>query len=152
MGLPNYVKDLEEWTKEFSYFYPITVRFSETDAFGHLNNTTSFVYFEHARIQYFKEIGLMQQWMSQKGSTIPVTADLHCDYMNQVFFDEALTIGIKVADIGRSSVEIQYVVLNEKEEVCMTGRGRIVQIDKKTGKSKAWDDRAAKALVSGNFV
>lgn len=148
MALPSYIKDLEEWKSDFSYKYPVTVRFSETDAFGHLNNTTAFVYFEHARIQFFKEIGLMQEWMRQEGKNIPVTADLQCDYMNQVFFDEGLEIGIKAAAVGRSSVEIQYIVLNRKQEVCMTGRGRIVQISKKTGKPMAWDEQSVAALKS----
>ncbi|WP_416151421.1 acyl-CoA thioesterase [Salipaludibacillus sp. HK11] len=141
MALPSYIEDMKEWKKSFQFFFPVTVRFSETDAFGHLNNTVAFVYFEHARIQFLKESGLMQQWMNQNGAKIPVTADLHCDYMNQVFFDEVLQIGVKVSDVGRSSVELQYIVLNQSNIVCMTGRGRMVQISKKTGKAIPWDEK-----------
>jgi len=148
MALPSYIKNLEEWKSDFKYFYPVSVRFSETDAFGHLNNTTAFVYFEHARIQFFKETGLMEQWMSRLGVNIPVTADLQCEYMNQVFFDDALEIGVKVAEIGKTSVEIQYLVLNGKQQLCMTGRGRIVQISKKTGRPTVWDEQALSALLS----
>ena len=146
LALPSYIEDLEEWKSDFQYYYPVTVRFSETDAFGHLNNTVAFVYFEHARIQFFKEVGLMQLWMSQAVDSIPVTADLHCDYLKQVFFDENLQIGVKVSRIGHSSLDLHYMVLNERKEMCMSGRGSIVQISKKTGKSIAWDNKSVSAL------
>ncbi|SER91097.1 acyl-CoA thioesterase [Salipaludibacillus aurantiacus] len=152
MKLPEYIKDFEVWENDFRYYYPVTVRFSETDAFGHLNNTVPFVYFEHARIQFFKECGLMAYWMDKRGETIPVTADLHCDYLKQVFFDEPLQIGIKVSEIGRSSVEIHYAIKNEDGEVCVTGRGRIVQVSKETGKSVSWDMQSVESLKKGASV
>ncbi|RKL65976.1 hypothetical protein CR203_18070 [Salipaludibacillus neizhouensis] len=147
---PDYIKDLETWKDEFQLFFPVSVRFSETDAFGHLNNTVSFVYFETARIEFFKETGLMQRWMSRTGENIPVTADLQCDYRKQIFFDEKLNIGVKVAKVGSSSLDLHYVILNENKEVCMTGRGSIVQVSKKTGKSSAWETDIKNIL--GNLV
>ncbi|PYZ93681.1 hypothetical protein CR194_11030 [Salipaludibacillus keqinensis] len=151
MRLPSYIDQVDRWRNEFQYIYPVTVRFSETDAFGHLNNTNAFVFFEHARIQFFKESGLMQHWMSHDGETIPVTADLQCDYMKQIFFDEQLEIGLKVVEIGNSSVEIHYMITNETKELCMSGRGRIVQVSKKTGKSTVWDETAIEALKTGIY-
>ncbi|UTR15531.1 acyl-CoA thioesterase [Salipaludibacillus sp. LMS25] len=143
MKKPAYITDYEGWCKEFNCFFPVDVRFSETDAFGHLNNTQAFVYFEHARIQFLKVIGLMELWM-KTDDVIPVTADLQCDYFKQVFFDETLQIGVKVMSIGRSSVELHYMILNEQNHVCMTGRGRIVQISKRTGVPEAWNDGTIK--------
>ncbi|MCR6095601.1 acyl-CoA thioesterase [Salipaludibacillus agaradhaerens] len=150
MKKPTYITDYEAWCKEFNYFFPVQVRFSETDAFGHLNNTQAFVYFEHARIQFLKVVGLMTLWM-KTDDLIPVTADLQCDYFKQVFFDEALRIGVKVMSIGTSSVELHYIILNEQNQVCMTGRGRIVQISKRTGASKGWNDETLSLLKKGQI-
>ncbi|WP_026690580.1 acyl-CoA thioesterase [Alteribacter aurantiacus] len=146
MALPSYINDLQEWSESFHYNYPITVRFSETDAFGHMNNTVSFVYFEQGRISFFKDIGLGEEWFSNGGEGIPVTADLHCDYIRQVFFDENLLVSVKVAEIGNSSVDLHYKVTNEKGDICMTGRGRMVQVSQKTGKSLPWNEQARSLL------
>ena len=148
MGVPDYIEDLKAWREEFEYFYPVTVRFSETDAFGHLNNTTAFVYFEHGRISFFKQIGLMQDWTKKEIEAIPVTADLHCDYVKQVYFDEELQIGLKLNRVGRSSMDIHYMAVNGSGEICFTGRGAIVQVSSKTGQSIPWTIEEKERLES----
>ncbi|MBU9721206.1 MULTISPECIES: acyl-CoA thioesterase [Bacillaceae] len=147
MAIPDYIEDMEQWVKGFKYKCPITVRFSETDAFGHLNNTKTFVYFEQARINFFKDCGLSDEWFTSNGSSIPVVADLHCDYLRQVFFDEELQVGVKVAHVGTSSVDIHYMITNSKEEICHTGRGRIVQIDREKKKPIPWSDKVKENLL-----
>ena len=52
---------------EFEFSVPVSVRFSETDMYGHLNNTVTFAYFEYARIEYLKHIGLMNDWLDPNG-------------------------------------------------------------------------------------
>lgn len=136
----SYIEDITSWEKDFSFYSEVSVRFSETDMYGHLNNTVTFAYFEYARIEFFKHIGLMSDWLNPKGEKIPVVADLQCDYVKQVFFDETLRIYVKANTIGSSSVDIHYMAKDEKEEIVFTGRGSIVQIDKKTGKGSKWTE------------
>lgn len=135
-----YIENMEEWIEEFIFSSPIKVRFSETDMFGHLNNTVPFTYFEQARIEYFKSLGMMQDWVDTKHETIPVVADLQCDFLSQVFFDEKLDIKVKAHKIGNSSVDIHYLGVREDGVPCFTGRGTIVQISRFTGKPVAWTD------------
>ena len=54
----TYIEDLKQWEKEFTFYTEEMVRFSDIDMYGHLNNTVPFSYFEHARIEYFKSIGI----------------------------------------------------------------------------------------------
>ena len=136
----NYIENLEKWKSEFEFSVPLKVRFSETDMFGHLNNTVTFAYFEFARIEYLKAIGLMDAWMARDGVNIPVVADLQCDYNKQVFFDEELSIHVKPASLGTSSIEIHYMAMNEKKEIVFTGRGAIVQISRQSGRSVPWTE------------
>lgn len=136
----NYIENFEDWKKGFSFSAPVQVRFSETDMFGHVNNTVPIVYFEFARIEYLKELGLMQLWLEGSNELFPVVADMQVDYTQQVFFDEKLDVFVKVASIGRSSIDVHYWIVNEKGETCFTGRGAMVQISKKTGKGHPWTD------------
>ncbi|SDN57426.1 acyl-CoA thioesterase [Alkalicoccus daliensis] len=138
MATPVYIENFESWQEDFSYFDSISVRFSETDAFGHVNNTVAFIYFEQARINYFYSLGLMDEWV--KGPYMIVTGDLQCDYRRQVAFGDKLQVGVKIASIGRTSIDVHYLVKNQKNQICMTGRGRIVQVEKKTGASTPWQN------------
>ncbi len=143
-----YIKDLSTWASEFKFSVPVSVRFSETDMYGHLNNTIPFIYFEHARIEFLKEIRLMNNWLDPKGETFPVVADLQCDFMKQVFFDETLMIFVKSAAIGNSSVDIHYMAKNEKDEIVFTGRGSMVQIGRHSGKGVSWSEEEKELFVN----
>ncbi|WP_420910204.1 acyl-CoA thioesterase, partial [Lysinibacillus fusiformis] len=52
-----------------------------------------------------------------------------------VFFDDVLRIYTKIAKVGNSSLDIHYLAKNQKNEIWFTGRGTIVQMDPRTGKS-----------------
>ncbi|MGG3739309.1 acyl-CoA thioesterase [Aeribacillus pallidus] len=131
----SYIPNFEEWRKEFQFFHRVKVRFSETDLFGHLNNTVPFVYFEDARIEFFKHLGFLNRWLDPDIEEMPVVADLQCDFHRQVYFDEQLRIYVKVAKVGTSSIDLHYLGTKEDGTVCFTGRGTIVQISRRTGKS-----------------
>jgi len=136
----NYIEDVAVWESDFHFYSEVSVRFSETDMYGHLNNTVTFAYFEYARIEYFKHIELMNDWLNPNGEKIPVVADLQCDYVKQVFFDEKLRIYVKANYVGSSSVDIHYMAKNNKGEIVFTGRGSIVQIEKKNGRAAKWSE------------
>lgn len=146
----SYIQDFNEWRKDFTFFQPIKVRFSETDMFGHLNNTVPFAYFEEARIEFLKHKEFMQDWLKETVHTIPVVADLQCDYIRQVYFDENLKIFVKANKIGTSSVDLHYMALNEQEELCFVGRGAMVQISTLTGKGVPWTEDEKLKLLSND--
>ncbi len=134
-----YIQDFEAWQNDFSFSVDIEVRFSETDLFGHLNNTVPFVYFEQARIGLMNDQKLMGAGLSTTSEKIPIVADLQCDFLGQIFFGETIQLYAKVAKYGSSSMDIHYMgVVNG--EVRLTGRGALVQVDAKTGKAVKWSE------------
>ncbi|KIL44624.1 acyl-CoA thioesterase [Jeotgalibacillus soli] len=146
-----YIQDIEKWEKEFIYYHEVSVRFSETDLFGHLNNTVTFVYFEQARIEFFKAIGFMQEWVRPEHETIPVVANLQCDYLQQVYFDQKLKVYVKMASVGKSSADVHYKAVNEKGATVFVGRGTVVQMSKKTGKGHAWTEEQKARLITSDI-
>jgi acyl-CoA thioester hydrolase len=148
MNKMPYIDNITTWEKEFDFYHPVKVRFSEIDMFGHLNNTIPFAYFEEARIEFFKSKGFMQDWMRPESETIPVVANLQCDYLQQVFFDENLKIYVKAHKIGTSSVDLHYLGKREDGDLCFVGRGTIVQLSKRTGKGIPWTDEMKNLFTS----
>lgn len=142
----TYIQDATEWMAGFSFSTKVRVRFSETDMYGHVNNTKVFAYFEFARIEYFKALGF--EFTSTSGNkNMLVVADIQCDYLKEVFFDEELTIFVKTASIGNSSMDLHYMVKNERDEMCYTGRGTLVQMHFDTGKGVPLLDEQKKLLL-----
>jgi acyl-CoA thioester hydrolase len=141
MRKTSYMNDEYVWEQEFIYSYPIKIRFSDTDMFGHVNNTTIFTYFEEARIEFFKTIGIMKEWMSSESFLIPVVADLQCDFLAQTFFDEVIEVYVKIEKVGKSSIDLHYMCKKADGVVSFVGRGTIVQISKQTGKAVQWSEK-----------
>lgn len=145
--IKSYIDDLDEWKKEFSFFTPIKVRFSETDLYGHMNNTVPIIYFEQARIEFLNDLGIMQEWLDNEINNIIVIADIQCDYVKQVYFDEQLKVYVKIAKIGTSSLDLHYLGVDHLHQICFTGRGTVVQINQETGKSVPWEERQLSKLT-----
>lgn len=141
----TYIDDFTTWQKSFTYSVPITVRFSETDMFGHVNNVSAFIYFEEARIAFLKHKGLFHNDMQY--DTVPVVADLQCNYMAQIFFGETIHMYVKVQSVGNSSIDIHYKAVKENGDICLIGRGKLVNMDSKTGKSVPLTEEARKTLL-----
>jgi acyl-CoA thioester hydrolase len=152
MSRVSYIENLAEWEKDFHFYHPIKVRFSETDMFGHLNNTIPFTYFEEARIEFFKSKGFMQEWVNPENETIPVVADLQCDFLIQVYFGESLRIYVKSEKVGTSSVDLHYMGKKENGDICFVGRGTMVQMSKRTGKGYPWTDEMRQLLLYNRSI
>ncbi|MGG3940472.1 thioesterase family protein [Peribacillus psychrosaccharolyticus] len=152
MSRISYIENMEDWAASFTFTHEVKVRFSETDMFGHLNNTVPFTYFEEARIEYFKSLGFMQDWVHDESGAIPVVADLQCDFLQQIFFNDKVLIQVKAAKIGNSSADIHYLGKKEDGSICLTGRGTVVQINKATGKPLVWTEEMKQLMDKQNPV
>jgi acyl-CoA thioester hydrolase len=65
-------------------------------------------------------------------------ADLQCDFLAQIYFNDELMVHVKAERIGNSSADIHYMGTKADGTICLTGRGTIVQISKATGKAIPW--------------
>ncbi|MDY0396905.1 acyl-CoA thioesterase [Virgibacillus halophilus] len=142
----SYIDDFEKWIQGFTFSIPIKIRFSETDMFGHVNNVSPFIYFEEGRIAYLQSLGLFDLQQT-KSEGIPIVADLQCDYLKQLYFNDQLQLYVKAQSVGTTSIDVHYMVKNEKEEVCLTGRGRMVFIDAQSGKPVALRNELKEKLL-----
>lgn len=153
MGLPSFITlDIEEWVKEFKFSTTIRTRFSETDAFGHINNVSFFSYFEQARLDYFAALNLFNELnlsqLEQPMENLIVTANLECHYLAQLYYNQNINICVKTSSIGKSSFELQYCILEEESKnLIAIGRGSIVYINRKTGKSEPLSEIVKNKLI-----
>src|SRR3982751_4844980 len=95
--------------------YPVVIRlpvqWGDQDAFGHVNNTVYFRWYESARIAYFDRIGLLEL-MAAEGIG-PILASISCTYRHQIHYPESVHVAARVARIGRSSLTMEHAVACE---------------------------------------
>jgi acyl-CoA thioester hydrolase len=107
--------------------YPVTLRFpvhwSEMDAYGHVNNARTFVWFESARITYLTRIGLVNAQHSGLG---PILAATHADYRQPIVFPANLLAGARVSRIGRSSITMEYAIADADKGTLYTQGGGVI--------------------------
>ena len=82
----------------------VTVRFAETDALGHVNNTSYFIYMEDARLHLLKELG----WDSAHSNWSFVLVSTKCDFINQAYFDQILRIDTSIEKVGTKSFHLSH--------------------------------------------
>lgn len=85
----------------------VNVRFSETDALGHINNTSYFIYLEEARMKFFEALGLasnVEGWNFLLAST-------KCDFISQGYFNQLLSVRTYLTKVGTKSCELSHDIL-----------------------------------------
>jgi acyl-CoA thioester hydrolase len=108
-----------------------TVRFSDTDAIGHVNNTSFAAYLETGRTTFGRACGLPVG--SQQSGRHFVLARVEIDYRVEVHWPAVLDLGSAVVRLGRTTITlIQGVFVGE---LCVaTGREVLVMVDTATGR------------------
>ncbi|MBX9999366.1 acyl-CoA thioesterase [Priestia aryabhattai] len=108
------------------YETQVKVRFCETDALGHINNTSYFIYLEEARIAFFEEMGASMH--TKKWEYI--LASTKCDFIAQGYFNQVLMIKTFVSNVGNKSFTIGHEITDSKTgSLIAKGEAIIVYFD-----------------------
>lgn len=112
----------------FPVITEIPVAWGEMDALQHVNNVVYFRYFETARIDYFKQIALMEQIaLTQIG---PVVSETSCRYKIPVTFPDTLLVGAKITDLQEDRFTMKYQVVSTKlNKVTTLGSATVVMFN-----------------------
>ncbi|SET64445.1 acyl-CoA thioester hydrolase [Oceanobacillus limi] len=96
----------------------IRVRVGETDALGHINNASYFIYMEETRINFLQNLGID---IESKHFAF-LLASTKCDYIQQGYFGQTLNIDTSVSRIGTKSLTL-LSEMYEKESGDLIARG-----------------------------
>ncbi len=98
----------------------IQLRFNDTDALGHLNNTAYALYAEQGRIDF------LDQFRGQ--GVYLILAHLSLDFLKQVRFRDAVYVLTCVAKLGRTSVTLEQEIYGN-DEIAARARSVVVMFD-----------------------
>jgi len=97
----------------------IRVRYEETDAMGVVYYSNYFVWFEVARTEFLRSIGLSYKKMEEEGFRLAVV-DASCRYKAPSRYDDVVNLQTWVSDVGNASLRFEYKV-SCREKLLATG-------------------------------
>lgn len=89
----------------------IRVRYQETDQMGLAYYANYFVWFEVARTEYFRDIGIVYKDLEAEGYFLPVI-ESHSEYKKGATYDDLLDIYTWISEVRRSYVAFEYEIYN----------------------------------------
>lgn len=111
----------------------IRVRYGETDRMGYVYYGNYAEYFEVARVEALRELGMNYKDMEDSGIMLPVYT-LNVKYMKPAFYDDHLTVKTSIKEIPMARITFSHEIFNEKKDLLTTGDVTLVFIDIKSGK------------------
>jgi acyl-CoA thioester hydrolase len=102
----------------------VYVRFCETDAAGHVSNTSYFLYMEEACAKFFEKCDF--ETRENKKLNV-IIARTECDFIAQAYAGQTLTVATVISKIGTKSYTLSHVI-KEVETGLVIAKGSAVVV------------------------
>lgn len=136
---------------DFRHFVPLTVRWGDLDALGHVNNTVFFRYSEEGRIRYFMETGVATG-PSTQGSGL-ILADMRCSFVTQLHYPGEIEIASRTQALGNSSMHMQQALFHKgQDEIAAIFKAVVVWFDYAAQRPARVPDSIREAIASYEIV
>jgi acyl-CoA thioester hydrolase len=96
----------------------------DNDAYGHVNNVIYYSWIDTAVNRFLLDRKLLDLAASP---VVGIVAETGCRYIAQITYPEAVTVGIRVATLGRSSVRYGVGIFREDEDTA-SAEGHFVHV------------------------
>ncbi|TVQ90253.1 MAG: acyl-CoA thioesterase [Deltaproteobacteria bacterium] len=116
-----------------------TVRSTEVDFLGHVNNAKYQEYLEWGRFGWIRDAALTRDRFAH-ARIAPVVVHVSLDYKREAVLDDVLTIETALVKIGNRSLHFRQRVLREGGEVACDGKVVLALFNLETRQSSALPD------------
>lgn len=104
----------------------IRVRYSETDKMGYVYYAHYASYFEVARVEALRSLGISYRQMEDQGILLPVHS-YSIKYLKPAFYDDLLNIKTTIREIPTAArIHFEYETYGEKGELLNTAQTTLV--------------------------
>lgn len=95
---------------DFAYWTDLETRFRDLDPLDHVNNAIYVTYLEEARLRYFRDV--LDLELADLGT---VLARVEVDFRRAITWDESVSVGVRVSEIGTKSFRMAYEIRADDE-------------------------------------
>ena len=120
--------------QDFSFFHTLRVRWSEVDMQAIVFNGNYLNYFDVAFTEYWRETGLPDVIAQAEAGLELFARKAGIEYHAPARFDDTLEIGVRCAELGRSSMRFALEIF-KGDELLVSGEMMYVHADSRVRKS-----------------
>jgi acyl-CoA thioester hydrolase len=120
----------------FTYQHQIRVLYGDTDQMGYVYYGNYGRYYEQARAEAIRSLGITYKQLEESGIMMPITR-MNIKYIQPAYYDELLTIKTFVPHLPNRIIIFQYEVRNEKDVLINEGETHLTFVEMQTKKIKA---------------
>ncbi len=134
---------------DFTFWTDVTLRFSDQDAMGHVNNTKYGQFFEAGRVALIR--AMMEKFAISNRS---ILASCKIDYLHQLHYPGTVRVGTGLGGLGRSSYVLDQILLRDgdAETVMAACSSVMVFFDYKVNRKAAVQDNLRGAFEAGEAI
>jgi acyl-CoA thioester hydrolase len=116
----------------FARFVSMVTRWSDNDAYGHLNNVVYYSLFDSAVNAILIEAGLLDPATSP---IVGLVVESNCRFYSSLTYPEPVEVGVAVEHLGRSSVQYHLAAFRSGASLAAAaGRYTHVYVDRQTNR------------------
>ena len=117
---------------DYVTYVPISTRWADNDVYGHVNNVVYYSFFDTAVNQHLIEHKVLE---IETSPVIGLVVETTCRYFSSITYPDRVEVGIKVRQIGSSSVTYDLAVFcNDDEIASAAGHFVHVYVDRATNR------------------
>ena len=121
-------------TTRARFYYPLSVRFADTDCQGHVYFSNYLVYCDEALSAYLEAVGCGWRALRAQGLEF-FFVDTGCQFKGRAYFEDQLHVHTKISRIGNSSFTGEMAIHRAVDgELIATGFITCVMVDRETGR------------------
>ena len=117
----------------YSHEIEIRVRYGEVDMMGYLYYGYYSFYYEQARVETMRSLGIPYKKMEELGFLLPVR-DLHIKFIKPAYYDDVVRIKTMIKKMPSVRHDFEYEMFNAQGEMINQADTTLVYIDATTRK------------------
>ncbi|MFV0383912.1 acyl-CoA thioesterase [Paracoccus sp. (in: a-proteobacteria)] len=115
---------------DYAEFHTVQTRWNDNDQYGHVYNVAYLELFDEALNRAMVARGLLDH---RGEGPIQVVVELGCTYFREISYPDQPAIGLKLADMGRSSLRVEMGMFRDgDDEECAAAFSVLVTVDSAT--------------------
>ncbi len=121
-------EEISQASSEATHQFVIRVYYEDTDAGGIVYYANYLKFFERARTEWLREIGVNQEFFLQQKLGF-VVRKVEMDNLASAKLDDLLEVSSTIVSLKRASIVFQQQISNKSQQVLCTAKVRIACVD-----------------------
>lgn len=109
----------------------LQVQYYETDKMGVVHHSNYIRYYETARTDFIKSLGVSYRQLEESGTAMPII-NVNCRYILPATYDETLTIKTILRELPTSRITFYYEIYNQAGKLINEGQTMLAFINQET--------------------